>query len=122
MSFLPIPADSELRSYKEGPVTAAAEGADDASSSVISRFARDVNAILAQYISSMEAVKIRSGLQHMMALSARGNVFLVESHFDNTLFTESRARCDEVMIVALNLIWLLSSLIHPFMPETSEPS
>lgn len=115
-----IPSDSKLRSYKDGPVAAAAEGADDASSSVISRFARDVNLILGQYISSMEAVKIRSGLQHMMALSARGNLFLVESHFDNTLFTESRAHCDEVMIVALNLIWLLSALIHPFMPETSD--
>ncbi|PWY98287.1 putative MES1-methionyl-tRNA synthetase [Testicularia cyperi] len=115
-----IPADSELRTYQSGAVTPASEGADEASSSVISRFARDVNVILSQYVDAMEAVKIRSGLQHMMALSARGNVFLVESHFDNTLFTEHRARCDEVMIVALNLIWLLSALIHPFMPETSD--
>lgn len=112
-----IPADSELHTFKDGPLKVAAEGTQ---SSVISRFTRDVNAILSQYIESMEAVKIRSGLQHMMALSARGNLFLVESHFDNTLFTQSRPRCDEVMIVALNLIWLLSPLIHPFMPETSD--
>jgi len=113
-----IPEDSELRTYKEGPLSAAAEGAEDAS--LLSRFTRDVNSILAQYVGAMEAVKIRAGLQHMMSLSARGNLFLVESHFDNTLFTENRARCDEVMIVSLNLIWLLSALIHPFMPETSD--
>lgn len=108
-----IPADSELHTYEDGPL-------DATTSTVISLFARDVNTTLAQYTEAMEAVKIRSGLQQMMALSARGNLFLVESHFDNTLYTESRARCDEVMIVALNLIWLLSSLIHPFMPETSD--
>ncbi|KAN0060738.1 methionine--tRNA ligase mes1 [Thecaphora frezii] len=113
-----IPADSELKTYKQGALDAAAEG--DQEASVIAKYVRDVNAILAQYIESMEAVKIRAGLQHMMALSARSNLFLVEMGFDNTLYTERRARCDEVMIVTLNVIWLLSALIHPFMPETCD--
>ncbi|EPQ30122.1 uncharacterized protein PFL1_02239 [Pseudozyma flocculosa PF-1] len=115
-----IPAGSELRTYKEGPLVAAPPAGEDGSASVIAKYVRDVNALLAQYIEAMEAVKIRSGLQHMMALSARSNLFLVEMGFDNTLFTERREQCDEVMLVTLNVIWLLSVLIHPFMPETCD--
>lgn len=83
-------------------------------------FVRDVNAILAQYIDSMENVKLRNGLQAMMALSARGNLFLTESGLDNTLFTTKREECDVVMLLAANLIWTLSALVHPFMPDTAD--
>lgn len=94
------------------------EGGDD-DTTVNGRFIRDVNRIISQYVSAMEAVRIRLGLQTMMALSARGNLFLTESGLDNALFNNKRAECDAVMLLAVNLIWVLSSLVHPFMPETA---
>ena len=114
-----IPADSELRPFEQGALIAATADAGE-DGTVISKYVRDVNGLLVQYVEAMDAVKIRTGLQLMMALSARSNVFLVESKFDNTLFTANKARCDEVMLVALNVIWVLSALIHPFMPETTD--
>ena len=56
----------------------------------------------------------------MMALSARGNLFLSDAGLDNTLFAEHRAQCDAVMLLAVNLIWVLSALVHPFMPLTAD--
>ncbi|KAG2217801.1 hypothetical protein INT45_005631 [Circinella minor] len=81
---------------------------------------KDVNQLLEQYIEAMDAVKIRQGLSIAMAISARGNLYLQESNVSNTLFTESRAKCDAVVHIAINLIYLLSSLLYPFMPATSE--
>ena len=81
---------------------------------------KDVNQLLEQYIEAMDAVKIRQGLSIAMAISARGNLYLQESNVSNTLFTENRAKCDAVVHIAINLIYLLSSLLYPFMPATSE--
>ncbi|KAK0530075.1 methionine--tRNA ligase mes1 [Tilletia horrida] len=82
-------------------------------------FVRDVNALLAQYVDAMDAVKLRTGLQLTMALSARGNLFLSESGLDNSLYSNERARCDTVLLLALNLIYTLTPLVHPFMPSTA---
>ncbi|KAI9500477.1 methionine--tRNA ligase mes1 [Coemansia spiralis] len=79
----------------------------------------DVNALLARYIEQMDAVHIRSGLRTVMDISARGNLYLQESKLDNTLFSEHRAQCDTVLAVAANLIYLLSAVLHPFMPDTA---
>ncbi|KAJ2330485.1 methionine--tRNA ligase mes1 [Coemansia sp. RSA 2681] len=83
------------------------------------RLIDDVNALLARYIERMDAVKIKAGLRTAMEISARGNLYLQESKLDNALFSENRAQCDTVAAVAINLIYLLSALFHPFMPATS---
>ncbi|KAI8059625.1 tRNA synthetases class I (M)-domain-containing protein [Gongronella butleri] len=84
------------------------------------KLAKDVNELLAQYVDQMEHVKLRAGLATAMAISARGNQYLQESNLSNQLFNDQRAQCDAVVTTAINLIYLLSSLIYPFMPATSE--
>eukprot|EP00842_Homolaphlyctis_polyrhiza_P002773 jgi/Hompol1/3497/HPOL_003263-RA len=79
----------------------------------------DVNALLAQYIEALEGTKIRQGLRLFMEISARGNQYLQENKIDNNLFANSRARCDNTVATAANLVYLLSALVYPYMPTTS---
>ncbi|QRG40459.1 methionine-tRNA ligase [Candidozyma auris] len=81
-------------------------------------FEDDVNTLLAQYIEAMEAVSIRRGLELAMSISSRGNQFLQENKLDNSLFNDSPEVADAVVGVGLNLIYLVSAVISPFMPET----
>jgi methionyl-tRNA synthetase len=80
----------------------------------------DVQQMLAQYIDALRQVKIRAALRIAMEVSGRGNQYLQEQRIDNTLYNEQRARCDTVVGVALNLVYLLATLFYPFMPSTSE--
>ncbi|KAJ1722544.1 methionine--tRNA ligase mes1 [Coemansia erecta] len=110
--------DSNTKYAGALPAAAAAlvaPGADSADRRLID----DVNAMLARYIDDMDAVRIKAGLRTAMEVSARGNQYLQESRLDNALFAESRAQCDTVMAVAANLVYLLSALLHPFMPATA---
>ncbi|RUP47024.1 tRNA synthetases class I (M)-domain-containing protein, partial [Jimgerdemannia flammicorona] len=81
---------------------------------------KDVNALLQQYIEALEAVKIRAALNAAMAISQRGNQYLQDSKIDNTLFTNNRKRCDTVVGVTTNLIYLISALFYPYMPSTTD--
>lgn len=108
-----VPAEYASKLSTEGPLSG--EGDD-----IHAKFIRDVNEIIAQYVSAMDAVKLRLGLQTLMQLSARGNLYLSEVGLDNSLFTNKRAECDVLILLAVNLIWVLSSLVHPFMPETAD--
>lgn len=83
-------------------------------------FQADVNALLKSYIENMEAVNLRKGLEIAMALSSRGNQFLQDNKLDNALFTNRPAVSDAVVGVGLNLIYLVSAVISPFMPETRD--
>ena len=66
----------------------------------------------------MEIIKIRHSLQTVMAISARGNEYLQRTKFFD-LFKTDPALCARVTSRAVNLIYALSALIHPFMPSTS---
>ncbi|SAM00476.1 hypothetical protein [Absidia glauca] len=81
---------------------------------------KDVNELLAQYVDQLEQVKLRAGLATAMAISARGNLYLQESNLSNSLYNDQRAQCNAVVTTAINLIYILSSLISPYMPATSE--
>lgn len=81
-------------------------------------FEKEVNGLLANYIENMEAVNLRKGLEIAMAISSRGNQFLQDNKLDNLLFTNSPDVADAVVGVAINLIYLVSAVICPFMPET----
>ncbi|QLG72978.1 hypothetical protein HG535_0E00620 [Zygotorulaspora mrakii] len=81
---------------------------------------QNVDEILKSYINEMEQAHERRGLELAMSLSARGNQFLQENKLDNSLFSEFPAKADAVVGVGLNLIYVVASLIGPYMPETTE--
>ena len=81
-------------------------------------FVSDVNAILQQYIDALDAVKLRLGLQHIMQLSSRGNLYLQSSGLNTALKKGNPERCAQVIARAINLIYLLSVLVEPYMPAT----
>lgn len=81
-------------------------------------FITAVNGLLKDYIDAMDAVKIRLGLHTAMLISAQGNNYLQSSGLNKALMTENPKRCAQVVSRALNLIYVLSAVIHPFMPAT----
>jgi len=83
-------------------------------------FIRDVNGLLKDYIEAMDVVKLRSGLQIVMLLSARGNSYLQGAGLGNALRDTNPQRCAQVVARAVNLIYILSTLVYPFMPSISE--
>lgn len=83
-------------------------------------FEKDVNELLAAYIENMEAVNLRRGLEISMAISSRGNQFLQDNKLDNSLFNNTPELSDAVVGVGLNLIYLVSAVISPFMPATRD--
>ncbi|KIK45204.1 hypothetical protein CY34DRAFT_78284 [Suillus luteus UH-Slu-Lm8-n1] len=83
-------------------------------------FITDINALLKDYIDAMESVKIRLGLQTVMLISSRGNGYLQASGLNKALMTSNPQRCAQVVSRAVNLIYVLSALIYPFMPATSD--
>lgn len=64
----------------------------------------------------MEAVKIRHALEIVMLISARGNQYLQRCNLGNALLAERPQVCAQVLSKAVNLIYALSVIIHPFMP------
>jgi len=67
----------------------------------------------------MSDTKLRNGLAAAMSISARGNQYLQECGLDNSLLANTPDRCGEVLLNAINLIYLLSVVIQPFMPSTA---
>jgi len=82
-------------------------------------FVTHVNGLLKDYTDAMDAVKLRLGLQTVMLLSQRGNLYLQSSGLNKALMAENPTRCAQVVSRAANLIYLLSALVYPFMPATS---
>jgi methionyl-tRNA synthetase len=82
-------------------------------------FISDINTLLKDYADAMDAVKIRLGLQIVMHISSRGNTYLQSSGLNKALIASNPKRCAQVISRAINLIYVLSSLIYPFMPATS---
>ncbi|KAF8726058.1 hypothetical protein AX14_008127 [Amanita brunnescens Koide BX004] len=83
-------------------------------------FISAANGLLKDYIDAMDAVKLRLGLQTVMLISIRGNNYLQSSGLNKALMAENPARCAQVILRAINLIYALSALVYPFMPATSE--
>jgi methionyl-tRNA synthetase len=100
----------------EGPDTPGSVSPND---DVDADFVCDVNALIKEYTDAMELVKLRLGLQTVMLLSSRGNLYLQSSGLGKALMEQNPARCAQVLSRAVNLIYVLSALIEPFMPETA---
>ena len=82
-------------------------------------FKKDINNLLKEYVEDLEAVRLRSGLEKAMAISARGNQFLQDNKLDNNLLLTQPERTAAVVGLGLNLIYLISALVYPYMPSTS---
>jgi methionyl-tRNA synthetase len=76
----------------------------------------NINALLADYVADMEAVRLRAGLE--MAISNEGNRFLQDNKLDNNLFANHPDKAAAVVGFGLNLIYLLSAVVGPYMPNT----
>ncbi|KAG6813405.1 hypothetical protein H0H92_011383 [Tricholoma furcatifolium] len=83
-------------------------------------FITAVNGLLKDYLDAMEAVKLRLGLQTVMLVSMRGNNYLQSSGLNKALMASDPKRCAQVVSRAVNLIYVLSALVYPFMPATSD--
>ncbi|RSH90970.1 hypothetical protein EHS25_010146 [Saitozyma podzolica] len=92
---------------------------DELSNKTDAEFVRDVNSRLAEFASHMDDTKLRSGLAIAMTISSRGNQYLQDSGLDNALLANEPERCAQVLLNAINLIYVLSVVFHPFMPTTS---
>lgn len=97
----------------EGPLPTDSDEADPS-------FVSEVNELLAEYLDSMDRVKLRQGLNLVMSISARGNAYLQRCNLTKALLEKDPKRCAQVLSRAVNLIYALSALIHPFMPSTSD--
>jgi methionyl-tRNA synthetase len=83
-------------------------------------FIAKVNELLAEYTECMESVKLRAGLKTVMSISSLGNQYLQDCRLDNKLLQSQPARCHTVIAVATNLCYLLSAIVEPFLPSTSD--
>ncbi len=83
-------------------------------------FVAEINDLLTTYRSSMDSTKLRGGLVASMAISARGNQYLQDNTLDNALLASRPDRCATVLLHAVNLIYVMSAIFHPFMPSTTD--
>ncbi|GAA5913026.1 methionine--tRNA ligase MES1 [Sporobolomyces salmoneus] len=83
-------------------------------------FVDEINSLLKNYNDQMEHQKIRAGLATVLHISGRGNQFIQENRVDNALLASNPDRCAEIVLLTINLIYVLSSVVHPFMPSTSD--
>lgn len=74
---------------------------------------------VAKYREAMEGCNLRAALKCAMAVSAAGNLYLAEQKLDNKLLASNPERCGTVIAVALNLCYILSVLLEPFIPGTA---
>ncbi|KAF2963783.1 hypothetical protein GQX73_g9803 [Xylaria multiplex] len=84
------------------------------------QYKADVNAQLQTYISAMEAIKLRQGLQTILNISALGNQFLQSNKLSNQTLAEQHDKCTAVVGLALNHVHLLANLLTPYMPQTAQ--
>jgi methionyl-tRNA synthetase len=78
----------------------------------------DVNALLAEYVEDLEAVRLRAGLKKLLEISAKGNLLLA-GRLDNANLAELPERTHTIIGLALNLAYLLASISSPYMPSTA---
>jgi len=78
-----------------------------------------INSILTVYIEDLEDSRIRSALEKVMHLAAEGNRFLQDNKLDNNLYNNFPQKAAAVVGFGLNLIYLLSAVVYPYMPATS---
>ncbi|KAJ6796507.1 putative methionine--tRNA ligase [Iris pallida] len=69
-----------------------------------------------QYLDAMEKVKLKQGLKIAMSISSEGNAYLQDSQFWK-LYKEDPSSCSIVIKTSVGLVYLLATLLQPFMPS-----
>ncbi|CAA7393341.1 unnamed protein product [Spirodela intermedia] len=80
--------------------------------------AEKVGVYVDQYIDAMEKVKLKQGLKTAMSISSEGNSYLQDSQFWK-LYKEDPSSCAIVMKTSVGIVYLLATLLEPFMPSFS---
>ncbi|PFX24554.1 Methionine--tRNA ligase, cytoplasmic [Stylophora pistillata] len=86
------------------------------------KFIALINKELKTYIDNLEKMRLREGLKDVLNISKLGNQY-IHSNQPWVLFKGSeseRSRAGTVIGITANLSWLLSVLVHPYMPGVSE--
>lgn len=78
------------------------------------------NEALATYVEHLEATKLRLGVTDILTISSLGNKFLQENGLNNKLLADEPERCNAVINVAMNHVYLVASLVAPYMPHVAE--
>ncbi|KCV67372.1 methionine-tRNA ligase (EC:6.1.) [Fonticula alba] len=82
-------------------------------------FVQEVNTLLAEYLDRMETLRIRDALHLVMRISAAGNNFITATGLGQTLLNENPDECNTLLYVMVNFVYLIATLLHPFIPATS---
>ncbi|KAI3957903.1 hypothetical protein MKW92_027060 [Papaver armeniacum] len=94
------------------------DAANAESHSLTKVLAEKVGKYVEQYVEAMEKVKLKQGLKVAMSISSEGNCYLQDSQFWK-LYKEDPASCAIVMRTSVGLVYLLASLLEPFIPSFS---
>ncbi|RZC61832.1 hypothetical protein C5167_023591 [Papaver somniferum] len=94
------------------------DAADAESHSLTKALAEKVGDYVEQYVEAMEKVKLKQGLKTAMSISSEGNCYLQASQFWK-LYKEDPASCAVVMRTSVGLVYILATLLEPFMPSIS---
>lgn len=78
----------------------------------------EINKLIAEYVASLEKIKLKEGLHLSMAISKVGNAFLQVNKPWESIKTD-KVRCGTVMNIAIQIVKLLSTLLEPYMPAFS---
>lgn len=79
-----------------------------------------INEHLTQYLAELEAVNLKDGLQSAMDLAQAGNNFVQSQKLDNKLAENEPQKAAAVVGIAINIIYLIASVVEPYLPATSE--
>ena len=81
-------------------------------------FLTEITDLLKQYLSEMEAVKLRSGLLTVMKITEAGNGLIQAHTLDNNLIVKEPDLAASVVGTVINLIYLCSAIFEPYLPVT----
>ena len=81
-------------------------------------FESEVNAFLGKFLEAMEASKLKLGLKLFMEISSAGNRYIHDVE-PWKVFKADPERAGSILHVCINFIYLLASLVAPFMPSIS---
>ena len=80
----------------------------------------EINKLLHRYLEQLEAVRLKDGLQTAMDVAQEGNNFIQSNRLDNKLAANEPDQAAAVAGLAINIIYLCSSLFEPYLPATSK--
>lgn len=78
----------------------------------------EISDLLKQYLSDMEAVRLRSGVLTAMKIAEAGNGLIQAHKLDNALIASDPALAAAVVGTVINLIYLCSAIFEPYIPAT----